>query len=283
MLRRQRFDVAIVARSDHWWGAMLAAMAGIPHRVGFDLPECIPFLTEVQEQPAGAHAAELSLLLARRVCELADVYPPPHDPRPMFRLSDAERAQARAAIAAVDVGNDGPLVVLHPGAGTELKLWSAERWANVLDVVRDRWKARTLIVSASSDALLVASIRAHASADHPSLTTDQGLGYLAALLEQADVVIGSDNGPLHLATAVGSNTVRIYGPTDPALFGPWPLSNGQVVLMPVVPCSPCGYVSDPPCGDPVNPRCMLEQAPEDVSDSVGWLLAQSQRSTARVL
>ena len=283
MLRRQRFDVAIVARSDHWWGAMLAAMAGIPHRVGFDVPECIPFLTEVQEQPAGAHAAELSLLLARRVCELADVYPPPHDPRPMFRLSDAERAQARAAIAAVDVGNDGPLVVLHPGAGTELKLWSAERWANVLDVVRDRWKARTLIVSASSDALLVASIRAHASADHPWITTDQGLGYLAAILEQADVVIGSDNGPLHLAAAVGSDTVRIYGPTDPALFGPWPLSNSQVALRPVVPCSPCGYVSDPPCGDPVNPRCMLEQAPEDVSDSVGWLLEQSKPAPATVV
>jgi heptosyltransferase III len=282
-LRRQRFDVAVIARPDHWWGAMLAAMAGIPHRVGFDVPECMPFLTEVLEQPPRAHTAELSLILARRVCELADRDPPPHDSRPMFRVSDAERASARAAISAGDLGTAGPLVVLHPGAGTKLKLWPAERWASALDLIHDRWNARTLVVSSSTDAPLVGSILARARAKHPSLTTDQGLGHLAAILEQADVVIGSDSGPLHLATAVGTDTVRIYGPTDPALFGPWPLSDGQVVLRPVVPCSPCGYVTEPPCGDPVDPRCMLEQTPEDVSISVGWLLGKSKRVTAMVV
>jgi ADP-heptose:LPS heptosyltransferase len=262
---------------------MLAAFAGIPHRIGFDVPECIPFLTEVLDQPARAHTAELSLLLARRLCELANLDQPAHNPRPTFRVLDAEREQARAAVVSSDLGDDGPLVVLHPGAGTELKLWPAERWASVLDAVRARWNARTLIVSSSNDAPLVASIRGSASGDHPWLTTDQGLGYLAAMFEQADVVIGSDNGPLHLAAAVGSATVRIYGPTDPGLFGPWPLTDDQVVLRPVVPCSPCGYVTHPPCGDRVDPRCLLEQTPDDVRDSVGWLLGQSQRSTARVV
>jgi ADP-heptose:LPS heptosyltransferase len=281
-LRRQRFDVAVIARPDHWWGALLAAAAGIPRRVGFDVPECAPFLTDALGQPAGAHSAELSLALVRRVCELAGVDVVPDAPRPVFRLSDADRDQARAAIAGRGLDGAGPLVVLHPGAGTELKRWPAERWASTLDLVRERWNARTLIVSSSADADLVRSIQGYATTSHPSLTSDHGLGYLAAILEQADVVIGSDNGPLHLATAVGAATARIYGPTDPALFGPWPLSHDQLVLRPIVPCSPCGHVNDPPCGDRVNPRCLLEQSPDDIADAVGWLIRQSDGAKTAV-
>jgi heptosyltransferase III len=281
-LRRKRFDVAVIARPDHWWGALLAALAGIPHRVGFKVPECAPFLTEAVDQPSGAHTAELSLLLARRVCELAGLGAPLRSLMPVFTISDEERLQARAAIDGCDTAGDGPLLVLHPGAGTTLKLWPAERWARTLDLVRERWDARTLIVSSSTDEPIVAAIRRFARGPHRWLTTDQGLGYLAAILAQADVVIGSDSGPLHLAAAVGARTVRLYGPTDPALFGPWPPSERHIALRALVPCSPCGFVSAPPCGDVVNPRCLLEQTPEDICESVGWVIGKAAPPMAAV-
>jgi ADP-heptose:LPS heptosyltransferase len=162
--------------------------------------------------------------------------------------------------------------VLHPGAGTELKLWPPERWARTLDLVGERWDARTVIVSTGAEQAVVAAIQRAAQATHQHLSTEQGLGFLAAILEQADIVLGSDSGPLHLATAMGTATVRLYGPTDPAIFGPWPLADRQVVLRALVPCSPCGHVVSPPCGASTQPLCLLEQSPESVVESVDWLL-----------
>ena len=98
-------------------------------------------------------------MLARRVCELADVVSVQPVPRPVFSVTEAERAAARDAIATLDLAGGGPLVVLHPGAGTELKLWPPERWGRTLDFVRERWDARTLIVSTRAERPAVSAIQ----------------------------------------------------------------------------------------------------------------------------
>lgn len=276
-LRKHGFDVAVIARPDHWWGAVLAAAAGIPHRVGFNVPECAPYLTEAIDAPSGAHVGEHNLAVAARVCELAGVEIPPLDPQPSFEILPAEHEEARAEIRAAALVGDGPLVVLHPGAGTELKLWPPERWARVLDLLQERLAARTLIVSTAAEANLVQDIRSSAARQHAAVETDRGLGYLAALLGQADVVLGSDSGPLHLAAAVGTPTVRLYGPTDPARFGPWPPGEPHVGLRALTPCSPCHYVAAPPCGALRHPWCLMEHTPDEVVASAQWVLAQRAR------
>jgi ADP-heptose:LPS heptosyltransferase len=282
-LRRQHFDLAIIARPDHWWGALLAAAAGIPHRVGFNVPECAPFLTETLEAPPEAHVAELSLMLADRVAKMAGATVPITDRRPIFNVMETERLQARDAISRIRFDADGPLIVLHPGAGTELKLWPSEHWASTLDLLRERENARTIIVSASSERSIVDRIQDASRFEHAYLNTDRGLGFLAAVLETADVVLGSDNGPLHLAAAMGAATVRLYGPTDPALFGPWPSDERQVVLRAMTPCSPCGYVTDPPCGATTRPLCLMEQSPQDIVDAASWVLRRSAWPESAVL
>ncbi|MFN0070069.1 MAG: glycosyltransferase family 9 protein [Chloroflexota bacterium] len=271
-LRRQRFDVAIVARPDHWWGALLAMLAGIPHRIGFNVPECAPFLTDALELPGGAHTAELSLLLANRLCELAGVESPKSEGRPIFNVADHERREALDAIQACFGAASGPLMVLHPGAGAELKLWPPERWAQVLDQARKRWQARTLIVAPRGEQALADAIVRSSETKVQCIPTDRGLGFLAAVLEHAQVVLGSDSGPLHLATALGVPTVRLFGPTDPAEFGPWPVGDQQVALRALVPCSPCGHVQAPPCGAVIHPRCMMEHSPASVLEAISWIL-----------
>ncbi len=67
-----------------------------------------------------------------------------------------------------------------------------------------------------------------------------GLGRLAALLEEADLFVTNDTGPLHLASAVGTPTVGIYGPTRPERYGPW--GNRHRVVFPDLPCAPCGDI-----------------------------------------
>jgi ADP-heptose:LPS heptosyltransferase len=97
------------------------------------------------------------------------------------------------------------------------------------------------------------------------------------VLERADAVLGCDSGPLHLATAVGAPTVRVYGPTDSSMFGPWPAGSDQVVLRAMMPCSPCGHLANPPCRAIRHPQCLLEQTPESVLEALTWTLASRRR------
>ncbi len=63
LLRRHDFDAAVILRFDHWWGAWLAAAAGIPQRIGYDLPETRPFLTQAWPYQAGRHEVEQNAAL----------------------------------------------------------------------------------------------------------------------------------------------------------------------------------------------------------------------------
>jgi len=71
-LRQQEFDLAVVLRFDHWWGALLAYLAGIPRRVSYDVAEVRPFLTDIVPYSSGRHEVEQNLALVKRVasCEL---------------------------------------------------------------------------------------------------------------------------------------------------------------------------------------------------------------------
>jgi ADP-heptose:LPS heptosyltransferase len=76
------------------------------------------------------------------------------------------------------------------------------------------------------------------------------IGQLAAVFQQAQLVLGVDSGPLHLATALDIPTVRIYGPIDPRTFGPWGSQEQHTVIASTHRCSscpaiPCGHLSFP--------------------------------------
>lgn len=97
------------------------------------------------------------------------------------------------------------------------------------------------------------------------------LGPLAALFRRCKLVVGVDNGPLHLAVAVGVPTVHLFGPTDPAVFGPW----GDPALHRVVasewPGAPCGRLDlEPPAGK--HAACMESISLERVAAECEGLL-----------
>ena len=79
----------------------------------------------------------------------------------------------------------------------------------------------------------------------PLLITDATVGQLAALLKRAQIVLGVDSGPLHLAVAQGTPTLQLFGPTDPRIFGPWGEPAQHVVLASTQRCPTCPAI---PCG-----------------------------------
>jgi ADP-heptose:LPS heptosyltransferase len=253
-LRRQRYDVAVVLRPDHWWGALLVLVAGVPVRVGFRLPETLPLLSHAFPLDPQQHAGEQTLTLARHVAALYG-RPAASSPQGTFVVCEEEHAAAQRLLADRGLGSRR-LVAIQPSAGATLKSWPASRWAALADQLRAS-KLDVLLVGAPEDGPLLASVRACQAEPTPA-AFGQRLGVSAALYARCALVIGPDGGGPHLAAAVGTPTIRLYGPASPARFGPWPPRQDQRVLTTrALACVPCGHLEDPPCGARVLPACML--------------------------
>jgi ADP-heptose:LPS heptosyltransferase len=110
--------------------------------------------------------------------------------------------------------------------------------------------------------------------DEPRVAVGQSLAVTAALYARAALVIGPDGGPAHLAAAVGTPTIRLYGPAPVARFGPWPPRADQVVLVDAsLACVPCGVLDNPPCGARTEPACMLALGVSEVLDAARRVLS----------
>ena len=275
-LRGQGCDLALNLRFDFWWGALLAYLAGIPRRVGYDIAECRPFLTDAVPYTPGRHEVRQNLTLVEhaagggsgtqgisdfefRISELD------------FPLSDEERAFARQWLAAHDQF-EGEAVAIHPGAGAAVKLWPADRWAAVADALAWRYGCRILLTGSASERPLAEAISARMRAQPLLVTGQTTLGQLAALFAACRLVLGVDSGPLHLAVAVGAPSVHLCGPVDPAFFGPWGDPARHAVLQTQYfdqPCShrPCNRLDYAPAELPAHP-CMATITVEQVVEAV---------------
>jgi heptosyltransferase-2/heptosyltransferase-3 len=218
-LRAGRYDAALILRPDHWWGALLAWAAGIPRRLGYAVPEVAPFCTETLPPPAGLHAAAQSLALVDLLLGRAGPMTPAAAPL-VFRVTGDERARAGELLAGLPPG--GPLVAIHPGAGSPIKQWPGERWAAVAATLRAERAARLVLTGGPGEAALTGPIAAALPPDGVlDLAGRTDLGTLAAVFARCDLVLGVDSGALHVATAVAPRTLRLYGPSDQVTYGPW--------------------------------------------------------------
>ncbi len=153
-------------------------------------------------------------------------------------------------------GSSAPILAVHLGAGTQAKRWPIRYWKQLLQwFLADGW--RVVVVGGQEDLALA-----------DQLTPDRALldltGQLAvtettALLERADLYIGADSGPAHLASCAGVPSVILFSGTN--RVGQWrPWSRTSLVLRRAVPCRPCHQKNCPLADHP----CMTKLNPEDV-------------------
>ena len=260
-VRALRAEVAIIMRPDHWWGALLAYLAGVPARIGFDLPEVAPFLTRAVPF-VHEHVVRQCLRLVEpwsgAVPEAAIDY--------RFPVAEDDRAFIGSILSENAIRPDAPLIVIHPGAGTAIKRWDTEQWAIVADRLAAQQRVALFFTGSDSEYPQIARIIARMKQRAISLAGETTLGQLAALYERARVVIGSDSRPMHLAVASGAPTVHLYGPADPAEFGPWGNPLRQVVVTSGMGCAPC-RILDWPGDHPSNHPCIRDITPRQVADA----------------
>jgi heptosyltransferase-2 len=193
--------------------------------------------------------AELYFGAARALGVVPDGGPPEIHPSP------ADDARAAA------IATDGEFVALAPGASHATKRWPASHWERLARLLGDGG-IRTVAVGDPRERGLVP-----VAVDACGI----GLGPTAALLGRATVVVANDSGLMHLATAVGTPVIALFGPTVPDLgYGPYRAD--AVVLERALPCRPCSVYGGSHC--PLgHHRCMIDLMPETVADAVRRRLA----------
>lgn len=234
-LRRLRYNTALICRPDHWWGALIAFLAGIPSRIGHDHPDTAPFLTTaVPFEPA--HAVIQS---ARLVERLIDQPLKPADLALTFPIDPDDRAWVDGYLEEWGLNPRERLFVIHPGSGTWVKQWDEESWAFVADTLAEEWGATPVFTGSEGELAMIRRIAEQMQTKPCIMAGDTRIGTLAALYERAHVVLGPDSGPVHLAAAVGTPTVALFGPADPDEFGTWGKRERHAVLFSEIGCRPC--------------------------------------------
>lgn len=161
-----------------------------------------------------------------------------------LRLSIPEAAR-REASARVPGNPSGPLVGVHVSGGRAIKQWEPSRFAEVARRVSAEFGATIVLTGGPEDAAPVEAVRSTLSGYHViDVSGDVDLPTLAAILERLDLLVTGDTGPMHLAGAVGTPVVAVFGPSDPARYA---LRGPQDRVVRVdLPCSPCNRIRLPP-------------------------------------
>lgn len=210
------------------------------------------FLTHrVVAPPQPVHAVERYLHLAAAVDAAEAV-------REFFiATTEEDRAVARLYLAAVP----RPRVALHPAARWPAKLWEPPRWRELAASLLAEGIG-VILTGSRGDADMAGAIANGMKPPPPSLVGRLSVKQLVAVLREVDAVVSVDSGPLHIACAVGTPVVALFGPTDPVRTGP--LGSGKV-LRRLLPCSPCFQRR---CQIPDTNRCMRDLAVGEVLGAV---------------
>jgi lipopolysaccharide heptosyltransferase II len=266
-IRRRRYDLVVDFEQFVKLSSLVGYLSGAPQRIGFNTDgqrRGWLYTTRVVYTD-GEHMRQIFLRLLR---------PLGIEPRlrlPSFQILPEERARAAELLAEHGVAADRfPIVAIHVGSGPNfyevpLKRWPTERFAAVADALAERHSAAVVFTGRGPEER--ALVRAALAAMHrPAVDACDrlALGDLLALLQACHLVVSNDTSVMHLAAAVGTPVVALFGPTSPQQYGPG--SPDDLVFYRELYCSPCltnynlkvSYCSDPVCIRSIGAEEVLE-------------------------
>jgi heptosyltransferase-3 len=253
-LRERRYDL-VVHLTDHPRGAWLAWRLRPRWSVAFDRYTGKWWwnraFTHIAAQPPVTPRAtvESHLDLLRRL----GIHPGPRERSPTFTFSDAARDSVMAKLRQAGWGGERYALV-HPGSRWMFKAWTPEGNAAAIDHLADRDLA--IVLTAAPDAReqqLTDAILERAASRCIDLRGQLTLEELGAAIAGAAVFFGVDSVPMHLAAAVGTPGVALFGPSNDREWGPWS-ERMQVVASRTHSCRPCGIDG---CGGSKRSDCLV--------------------------
>lgn len=219
LLQQYRFEVTIDCQG-LTKSALACWLSGAPKRIGLagrHGGELSRVLNNTLVQPVFTHVVDRSLELLIPV----EV----HSPKVQWKLPIPATARTWATRWRRTIQSP-MLAVLNPGATWDSRLWEADRFGETARYLRDQYGYTSIVVWGNEKERIMAEKIVRHSDDAAALAPNTDLHHLAALIETADLFVSADTGPLHMAVAMGTATIGLYGATRPGDSGPY----GQVSI-----------------------------------------------------
>jgi len=258
LIRARSFDLVIdlqgLLKSALW-----VALAACPRKVGYDRTRELSYLALSERVPPydpEAHAV-------RRYLNLAHYLGAPVAP-PSFNLAFDTGVDIAGLLPTED---ERPLVVLHPGARWASKLWQPASWAHLAEWFENQG-FQVALTGSRADQPLVSEIIHNTRSPVINLAGSTSLAQLAGILRKTRLAVTTDTGAMHLAAALGTPVVAVFGPTAPWRTGPF--GEGHQIVRLELACSPCFKRH---CR---RPRCLSDLTPEMVMAACEKILSRRE-------
>ncbi len=255
VLRRNSYDVALIPHRS-LRSALLAFCARIPGRCGFHRSAGWMLFTDVVRYDPARHEIERNLSL------LTPIVPGAAGFRfPTLHPSAADQAVVDAFLNEAQIPPGTPMVAVAPGSVWATKRWPEERFAGLLRKLEGEW---TVLIGGEGDVELCGRLKREAGGDHCAVAAGKlSLLQSAALIGRCRLIVTNDSAPMHLALAMGTRVVAIFGPTVPE-FGFGPKGDSDVVVQADgLHCRPCAIHGGKNC--PLGTlECMMGVGVEEV-------------------
>ena len=264
-IRKAGYDTVIDLQGLFRSGLM-TLLSGASEKTGFSNARELAHLFynhKVAAPPGTVHAVERYL----------EILKPIQNDRPHFPLyTDIDDAKwVKDFLRTNNLSHARPLIAVNPSARWEKKRWPITSYAALINQLIRELKAGIIILGSKEDIPLAEKISFLASGRPVVSAGKTSLKTLSALLERVDLLVTNDSGPMHIAAALGTPVVALFGPTNPGLTGPY--GDGHIVIRKEMECSPC---LRGPCihGRPI---CMEAITEEEVMEAVKATLVSSEQ------
>ncbi len=273
-IRSRRFDVGIDLRGDPRIISLLA-LGGVRYRIGYGWGGGGFLLSQELNHSPGVHQVERNVA---PVQALGWNRGPEFSPMPFLQVSTPEMEAMSQKLAScgwdgnevtsagrtIYIEDGEKIAVLHPGAGFPAKRWKMDRYGALAKWLAEKGGYRIVLIgSEKEESLATEVIKSAGNFGVLNLCGRNSVRELMAVLSRADLMIGNDSGPAHIAAALGTRTVALFSGTNNV--GEWaPVGTKTRVVRNEVPCSPCSLKE---CVD-YNHECMENLTLEAVKQSV---------------
>jgi predicted lipopolysaccharide heptosyltransferase III len=220
-IRRRKFD-CVLDLTDGDRSAIMAGLSGATVKIGFNDEHRwrgLLYTSVIRARPTVVHRVEHDLEAVRALgiepkVGLPVLHTSPEDDEAAARLLE------EVEVSGTTVDGGRPTVMMQPGARYWFKAWPAERFAELADRLAGMFDCRILIGGDARDRDVAETIRRLARSGPVVLAGRTSLLQYAAILKRCALFIGNDNGPMHMAAALGTPVVALFGPSNPAEWGP---------------------------------------------------------------
>ena len=230
-VRRGRFNLAVVLHPTSFRNALIPFLAGIPLRVGSNVGGRGILLSKSCTDDTTVHEVDRYL----RVLQLINIDDPAAGLE--FWHTDADRRAVHQLLGGYNVGPEDRIIGINLGTTWGTKSWALDRFADVIAEIQLRFEGAIVLTGSSSEVGLGKALQELIKTEVINLIGKTTILQLGALIERCNLYLTCDSGPMHIAAAVGTPTIALFGPTNPQRHRPY--GEGHHVIEKDVSCRPC--------------------------------------------